>query len=478
MSFFSRLGLRFKAAAMRFAVRYADPWSNATYRRRERDARLVGDGSGSSVVQAAVGWISRNFPEAPVRVRIRDEDGELEVDDDPGARAFLELLSDPNDFYSGVLLWQATIADYWVSGNGYLIKERDQTTGGRVKGLWWTPSTLLEPKWPEDGTVYISHYLYKPSVDVEIKLEPADVVHFRWGIDPDNIRKGRSPLATVIRELFTDEEAASYTATILRNLGVPGIVISPGADDVDLEDEDAQAIKAQFMAQFGADRRGEPLVIGAKANVSVLSFSPQQMDLRTLRRIPEERVTAVLGVPAIVAGLGAGLDRSTFANYSEAREAGYEENIIPTQRLFGADLRTQLLSDFVSDFRDRVVDFDVSEVRVLQEDEDKVWARFVDAASKGVITLSDMRRGVGLPVDEALHDVYLRAANVVAVRVDSPEATGEVEEEPEPEPGPIPPQLVEEGSPPVPVGATVPVEPGTAGPNGNGRTMMVEVQGG
>lgn len=470
MSFLSRLGLRFKAAAMRFAVRSSDPWGYALGRRRDRDARLVGDGSGSSLVVAAVGWIARNFPEAPVRIRVEDEDGELEVDADEGARAFVRLVRKPNAFYSGVLLWMATIADYWISGNGYWLKVRETDEGGPVIALWWVPSVLMTPKWPEDGSAYISHYVYKPAPDQEVRIEPSEVVHFRYGFDADNIRLGRSPLASVIREIFTDEEAASYTATILRNLGVPGVVIAPGADDVDLEEEDAQAIKAQFMQQFGSDRRGEPMVVGAKVSVSVLSFSPQQMDLKTLRRVPEERVTAVLGVPAIVAGLGAGLDRSTFANYSEAREAGYEENIIPTQRLLGADLEIQLLPDFVADVEDRHVDFDISDVRVLQEDEDKVWARFLSGVSAGALTIADFRRGVGLPVDDELHDVYLRPATLVAVREDDPEATGRPAEEPEPEPppppGPVPP---EEGSLPGALGATVPIEPAPPGGNGNGN---------
>jgi len=225
------------------------------------------------------------------------------------------------------------------------------------------------------------------------------------------------------------------------------------------------------MQQFGNDHRGEPLVIGAKTKVTVLSFSPAQMDLRTIRRVPEERISAVLGVPAIVAGLGAGLDRSTFANYAEAREAGYEENIIPTQRIMSADLRTQLLVDFVGDIADFVVDFDVSEVRVLAEDQNKIWARVGDALAKGAITLSDFNRAVGLPVDAKLHDIYLRDARTVAVRVDSPEATGEAEPPPEPAPtfGAPPVPVEDPNAPPAPMPGMAPVEPAVAGnSNGNG----------
>ena len=127
---------------------------------------------------------------------------------------------------------------------------------------------------------------------------------------------------------------------------------------------------------------------------------------------------------------------NTFANYAEAREAGYEENIIPTQRVLSAELLHQGLGDFVADLAIYVVDFDTSDVRVLQEDENKLWTRLGDAAAKGLIPLSDFRRGVGLPVDDQLHDVYLRDARLTAVRIDSPEATGEAPPEPVAPPAP------------------------------------------
>jgi HK97 family phage portal protein len=457
---------RAKALVIRFVGTGRRGWSLMTYRAKRAEL-AVGDGSASSIVAAAVGWIARNYPEAPVRVRRKVGTELEEVEGDAGVTAFLDLLEDPNGWYSGVLLWMATIADYWTSGNGYWLKVR---SAGRVVALWWIPSWTIEPKWDDrEGADFIRDYLYKPTAIDEYSIPAEDVVHFRYGFDPDNPRKGRSPLASVLREILTDDEAAAYTAAILRNLGVPGVVISPD-EDVELEDEDADAIKAQFEAEFGGDGRGRAIVLGAKAAVSVLSFNPQQMDLRTIRKVPEERVSGVLGVPAIVAGLGAGLDRSTFANYAEAREAGYEENIIPTHRILDADLRVQLLHDFVADVRAFRVDHDYSEVRVLQEDQNRIWERAGNAVAKGAITLSDFNRLVGLPVDPKLHDVYLRPSQVVAVRVDSPEATGEAEPTPEPTPfGGVPPEGPDASTPPVVPPGTAPVEPAAAARNGNGN---------
>ena len=75
--------------------------------------------------------------------------------------------------------------------------------------------------------------------------------------------------------------------------------------------KDVEDMKAKIQASFTGDRRGEPLVLGRGVQVQQFGFSPGEMDLKELRRLPEERISGGLGIPAIVAGLGAGLDRST-----------------------------------------------------------------------------------------------------------------------------------------------------------------------
>ena len=381
------------------------------------DWRSVGDGTGNSIVAATLGWIARNFPEAPIRIREKDDKGEWTTTDDPGALRMVEVLRNPNVYFSGILLWMATIVDFWVHGNAFWVKVRGGP-GGAITELWWIPWALVEPKWPKDGSEYLSHYIYKPDGTKEIRVEIEDAIHFRYGLDPDNIRIGKSPITAVLREVFTDDEAASFTATLLKNLGVPGVIITPDDEEAIIGGTDAEDLKATFKDRFSGDSRGEPMITSAKVKVSVLSFSPQQMDLKALRRIPEERVSAVTGVPAIVAGLGAGLDRSTFANFAEAREAGYEENLIPTQRILASQIDRQLTPEFVADPGAFLTDFDTTEVRVLQEDQNALWTRAADAASKGLITLAAFKQQVGLEVDEANDRIYLRAFNVVAVPED------------------------------------------------------------
>lgn len=365
-------------------------------------------------VMACVNWICRNFPEAPIVVRKRDNEGIWSID---FRHAMSKLLRAPNPFYSGALLMMAVLAEFVAGGNAYIWKIR--SSSGRVVQLWWIPAQLITPRWPlQAGAVtsdtYISHYDYSPGGRL-ISIAPADIIHLRQGLDSANTRLGLSPLRAVLREIFTDDEAANFTASLLRNLGIPGVVLSPKDGMVSVTPESAQTIKDKFNENFGGDNRGSVMVMMGPTDVEVLSFSPEQMDLKGIRRVPEERISAVLGIPAIVAGLGAGLDRSTFANMKEAREMAYENGIIPLQRIIGSELTLQLLTDFeeIGDEQAEVA-FDLREVRVLQEDENALAKRHAELVLGGIEKRSEARAAMGLPF-ETSDEVYLIPINVQEV---------------------------------------------------------------
>lgn len=377
--------------------------------------REVGDTYGHSTVMAPLLWVGRNFPEAPPRVLAVLDDGQLE----PIVRhPMVSLLRNPNGFYSGPVMWTATVMDYQAGGNAYWIKIRDRQR--RLAELWWVPSWMIRPDGPTDGSAYLTHYVYSPggqAFDVPV----GDVVHFRFGLDPNDPRLGLSPLGSVIREMYTDQEAAAFTAALMRNMGVPGLLITPEQGMID--GPEADRVKRYVQAHFTGDRRGETLVMGAPTKVEHFGFSPEQLTLTNLRRIPEERVSAVLGVPAVVAGLGAGLDRSTFTNMAEAREMAWESNLAPSQRFIAEDLRLQLLPEFEADPDAFEVDFDLSRVRVLAEDRDAHARRVTAIVNGGLASLAEGRRDLGLRVGPE-HEVFYRPGNVVAVAPQDLVATG------------------------------------------------------
>jgi len=410
-------------------------WTDRLPRTKYDYVEEVGDKLASSTVMAPVLWIARTFPEAPVVLR-RDEDIERDA-------PMLELLRKPNAFYSGTQMWMATILALNLGGNAYWLKVRDGI--GAVTELWWVPPDMIEPRWPDTGDVFISHYEYKPKGET-ILVPPEDVVHLRWGIDPRNARKGMSPVDSVLREVFTDDEASNFTASLLRNGAVPGVVISP-ASDIDLDDDEFEATKEQVQTDFGGDNRGRPYVAQGPVKIQQYTWSPQQLDLAKIRNIPEERVCAVLGVPASVVGFGTGLEQTKVgATMESQREQAYESCIIPTQRMVAEDLQTQLVPDFEADPNAVLVEFDLSKVRVLQEDQNELAKRWGTLFGAGLVRRDTAKQALGIESDPG-DEVYAIPASVrlvsAAASVEEQQmATGtSAEPEPEGETEPVPEEL-------------------------------------
>jgi HK97 family phage portal protein len=375
-------------------------------------AAEVGDGLSSSLVAAVLLWIARNFPEAPPAVWPKDVPSGQEQP--VAGHPLVRLLERPNPFFTGPQLWWATVVDWHANGDAYWLKVRNGL--GTVSELWWLPSWQVRAE-SDDDSVFITHYVY--TVDgVELRIEPERVVHFRYGSDPHNPRQGMSPLSAAIREVFTDDEAANFTATLLRNMGVPGVIVSPDIDGegggAAITEAEAEAVKDTIRTSFTGDRRGDVAVLTGRTKVEQFGFSPEQLVLNELRQIPEERVTAAVGIPAVVVGFGAGLKRSTFSNMAEAREAAYEAGLIPMQKILAEEIRFQLLTNFESDPHAWIFGFDLSKVRVLQEDLYRLAQRLDLGVRGGWAQVAEARQAAGLEVTDA-DRIYLRQTSYVMV---------------------------------------------------------------
>ena len=362
--------------------------------------REVGQGDRSSVIMAPLFWIARRLAEA--KYMMLDKDGEKLDDHD-----MLRLLNKPNPFYSGRALRMASAISYNTDGNVYWLKIRNKQL--KVIQLWYIPHWLMEPHWPDDGLEYIDYYRYQPGTE-PIQIMPEDVVHIRNGIDSFNIRKGMAPLKSLFREIFTDDQAANFTASLLRNMGIPGIIISPGSDNVTVAEDDKQAVKMAFKSKFGDDNTGDPLVMTAKTEIKQFGFSPQAMDLGNIRNIPEERVCAILGVAAAVVGFGTGLQQTKVgATMKEMRESSYEDCIIPMQNSMADELDLQLLPEFEESPNDFKLDFDLSNIRILQEDETARVDRITKLVTGGILMHCEGRKELGYnahPESDDEDDVY------------------------------------------------------------------------
>lgn len=227
------------------------------------------------------------------------------------------------------------------------------------------------------------------------QLPTSNVVHFRNGIDPQNVRRGLSDLGAVLREVCTDNEAATAAAAMMRNRGIPGLVFTLEKDAPPLTQEQLQALRERAAEKMSGDRRGELLALPVPGRFETVGFTPSEMAFDKIRSLPEERITGALGIPAIVVGMGAGLDRSTFSNMQSAREYAYESFLVPLWRVLAHQLSHQLVPLFGDDPQRTRLHFNVSEVRALQESESARHGRIGKDYRAGVITRGEARTDLG-----------------------------------------------------------------------------------
>lgn len=352
----------------------------------------------NSAVSICLGIIADAMMESSLVVEARKPSG-WEPIDRPEA---LDAILRPNPYYGADELFQVTMLSLKTDGNAFWLKARNGL--GAPAELWWAPPWRFRPVYPADGSKYLSGWTYELE-GARTTLKPEDVVHFRWGINPEDERLGLSPLAALVREVVADNQATAYTMLILRNLGIPGVMISPAHPDGLFTPDEQRRLREQWGTRSGGDNRGRPLVMSASVKAEFLSFSPEQLALDKIRAFPEDRIASALGVPSMVAGLTSGSTHKTYANLGEAERAFWTRGIQPLERRIAATMSRELLPDFGLNPTRYRYGWDYSQVAALSENQSEVVKRSVAAYQGGVVKRSEARTWLGLE-SEAADEAY------------------------------------------------------------------------
>jgi HK97 family phage portal protein len=368
------------------------------------DVSTMGNGASNSAVTACLQVLGTSFSEAPLAiVKVDNEGYEQEVVNHP----LINLMRRPNPYMSGDIVQQYIINAMHVSGDAYLLKQKNNA--GQLVALYPLMPEEVNPKGNKEDL--ITHYEYETN-NQKFIIKPEDIVHIRLGLDPNNHKKGFAPLRSVLREIYGDESAGQLATALLSNSGVPSVLISPRTEYAPTPEE-AEQIARTYQEKTAGKNKGKPLVITGAMKVEKMAFSPTELDIGTLRRVPEERISAVLGVPAILAGLGSGLAHATYSNAETLREFFTENKLIPLWKQVGEEITQQiLLKDYEGD--DSVTAYyDYSQVRALQQDMDELYNRLNVGVQGGWITVAEAREQVGLPTNDSQNVYYLDSNKLV-----------------------------------------------------------------
>lgn len=338
-----------------------------------------------SAVVAVLQVLANRFPEPPIKL-YTDDDDQVGSYNHPA----VELFNNINPYMTPALFWHYVMYAVHLDGNAYAYKTRSRT--GQVVELHPLLPELVTPEGSE--RTLITHYKYHVRGQ-EINIPARNMWHYRIGVDPLNHRLGLGPLKAAYREIWGDLEAAKFANALMRNAGVAPVIFSPKDDEGPDEDE-GERIIAAWEERVTGSNRGRAAFLSGPVEVHRVAFSPRDLDMTALRRLPEERVAAVCGVPPILANLGAGLEKSSGRNETrELIEAFTEGTLIPQWRGMGQYNTKSILQDF-SPGDTRQLRFDLKSVRALQPDRDKLFNRLTVAVNGLWMTVEEARMAAGM----------------------------------------------------------------------------------
>lgn len=411
MGYFKNLGSAIVGSNTAMAHPTNSGWLNGIFSAlrgtRFNYVQRVGDGHDASVVMAPVTWIMQNAAQVPwdLQQLIKDQ-WEAQPDHD-----IIDLIDTPNQEYSGDQLVMGTIVCLLTSVDAYWIIIRDNAN--KASELWLAPSHLVTPMTRPGNEVssFIDFYDYRPGGQTR-EILPEDMIHFRIGIDPNDVRHGLSPLYPILREVFTDVEAANFTGALLHNMGIPGVIISPKGEVKITNTDD---VKKKFGEEFGGDKRGGSMVNSVPVDVQTFGFNPDDMAIEKLRNISEERVCANLHVKPSTIGFGTGLQQTKVgATAQEERKSSWEDGVIPLIKMMTKTVTRKLVPEFGGQPRNMRLWPDLSDVEALKESADALVKRVILKVKGGIMTVMNAQRELGDEVDDT-QNVYLRSGNTLEI---------------------------------------------------------------
>lgn len=236
-------------------------------------------------------------------------------------------------------------------------------------------------------------YIYPGFPVVDIPVERVLLLQEFDPVFPGVLGLSRSAVAA--RIVGVDNRATDFLDFFFQNGSmVPGILTT----DQQLNPTEAQRLADEWQAKHGGpDKWGSVAVLGQGAKYQAQGMSFRDMDLSALDGRTEARICSVMRVSPILVGAKVGIS-ATYSNYQEAQKAQYKHVALPDWAWLASEMTEQMLPWYgeVPGDSELCVDFDLSNVKELQDDRDAAANRAVSLYTSEIAELNEARAEAGL----------------------------------------------------------------------------------
>ncbi len=346
----------------------------------------------NELIYACTNKRAKAIAEAPLR--IYDDSGETPEDlaDHPLRKV---LKGGPNRL-SEQSFWQAT--ETFLCSAGFAAWEIEFNRMGEPMTLW-----PMLPDWCAfrrggGKPIEVIRYQVPGLAYQDVPIE--NVLLFQYFDPTYPLLKALGPTAVASRVTSVDNSATDFLKIFFeRGAIVNGLLKT----DQSLSEAAAKDIRRRWMEQHGGiGNWAEVAVLGQGVSYQQMQMNFREMQFEGLDGRDEARICMAFEMPPILLGAKVGLDASTYSNYKEARSAWYEEWTSPEWKMLASQVDLQLMPHFdeAANGSTYLIEFDLNEVKALQEDRTAKWTRAIEAAKANVITRNMALDEMGLdPID-------------------------------------------------------------------------------
>lgn len=346
----------------------------------------------STPVYAAIRVRADALGRPPTVVYRRGSDGQrLPVGPQHPAQQLLEQV---NRWYTRADLWRATEIYLNLWGCAYWMLDRDADGNREIWPLRPDRMSVVP-----DRERYVRGFVYHGR-DRMLALTPEEVVWFRY-FNPLEEYAGLSPVAPSRMAVDMGRDGLRFNRNFLRNSAQPDFVMLTNEA---LNDSEVQDFYRRWEARYrGPANAHRPAVASFVRDIKTLGLSHREMDFIQGLRWSLEEVSRAFGVPR---PLLSDLERATFSNVNAAERFFWRNTMVP-EMTFLAEQVTRKLFPLLG-YGDLEMEFDLSSVEALAEDQNARASREAQLLDRGVLTINEVRRSRGLP-DVPWGDTWARA---------------------------------------------------------------------
>jgi HK97 family phage portal protein len=361
-----------------------------------------------------------------------------------------QLVARPNPHQSWEEFQDQSTVYINIAGNNFTIMDRTNPNAMPEAMYNLRPDRVFIVPGTVDGKSTILGYLYVPEgksayarltrgAKIEaitkgdvVPILPSDMMHVKFPnpLDPlEGMGEGLSPISCIAYTTDVDNAVTQFLKLFFqKGIMIPGMVTT---DKVNLSEDVIGRLKQRWREIFGGFENwtDELFVADHGLKYQRIGLTFDEMGFESIDSRSESRILGPFGVPPILIGTRVGLMRSTYSNYAEARQAFWQDTMVPESRLFETEFQYYLQGK-----RGEWVAFDYTKVPALQEvwlAEREAWRQDYQA---GAVTLNEYRGVLRLepvPTGEAFFRPLNILPNPVMVTESLPEPEPDMEGQPE-----------------------------------------------